>query len=222
MDNADQASQQQAAPTIFNDFIGSDKKYRTVDDALASVPHAQQHIAKLEADNKALREQQLAIQARLDSLLTKAPSTDGVSYAAQQQSTAGSPVDVEALVEQVLAKRQLEAKTQENSSKVAAELKQLYADKAESVYVAKAQELGLDVKDLNSMAAKSPQAVLALFKQVSIQQSGGMQGSVNTLALGAGESVDALMSVLTTDPRTYYSAAHQEKLYKAIARQHNN
>jgi hypothetical protein len=219
MDNADQASQ--TASTIFNDFIGAEKKYKTVDDALASVPHAQQHIARLEADNKALRDQQLAIQARLDALITRSPSTDGVQ-ALPQQNTAGQPVDMEALVEKALARRQLEAKTQENSSKVAAELKQLYADKAESVYVEKARELGLDVQDLNSMAAKSPQAVLALFKQTTQQQSSNVHGGVNTLSLGGSDSVEALMAVLTTDPNTYYSKTHQERLYKAMARQNNN
>lgn len=218
MDNADQASQ--TAPTIFNDFIGAEKKYKTVDDALASVPHAQQHIAKLEADNKALRDQQLAIQARLDALFTKSPTTDGVQ-ALPQQNTAGQPVDMEAIVEKALAKRQLEAKTQENSSKVAAELKQLYADKAESVYVEKARELGLDVQDLNNMAAKSPQAVLALFKQTNAQPS-SVQGGINTLSLGGSDSVDALMAVLTTDPKVYYSKTHQERLYKAIARQNGS
>jgi FtsZ-binding cell division protein ZapB len=221
MGDADQANQQ-AVPTIFNDFIGADKKYKTVDDALASVPHAQSHIAKLEADNKALREQQQAIQARLDAIMTRSQPTDSGSMPAQQAAPAGQSVDFEALVEKALAKKQFEAKTQENSGKVAAELKQLYADKAESVYVAKAQELGLGVEDLNAMAAKSPKAVLALFQQNSAAGSLGTSSSVNMLAREQGETVDSLMSVLTTNPEVYYSQAHQEKLYKAIARNYNN
>jgi hypothetical protein len=42
------------------------------------------------------------------------------------------------------------------------------------------------------------------------------------LAREQGETVDSLMSVLTTNPEVYYSQAHQEKLYKAIARNYNN
>lgn len=221
MDNADQASQN-SAPTIFNDFIGADKKYKTVDDALASVPHAQSHIAKLEADNKALREQQAAIQARLDSLLKPTNSDSSIAAAQQQQAATNQSLDVESLVEQAIAKRQTQAKAQENSSKVAAELKQLFADKAEAVYVDKAKELGVDVNDLNTLAAKSPNAVLALFKS-GAQQSApqGLTSSMSTHVLSHNESFDTLMSVLDSDPKTYYSPAHQEKLYKAAQKLQN-
>lgn len=220
MDNADQASQN-IASTIFNDFIGADKKYKTVDDALASVPHAQSHIAKLEADNKALREQQAAIQARLDAML-KPTTTASTPEPAPQSHAATNSLDVESLVEQAIAKRQMQAKAQENSGKVAAELKQLFADKAESVYVEKAKELGVDVSDLNNLAAKSPNAVLALFKNTpTAQMSPSLNSSMSTAVLGSSESFETLMSVLDSDPKTYYSPAHQAKLYKAAQKLHN-
>ncbi len=213
---ADQASQN--VPTIFNDYVGEGKKYKTAEEAIASIPHAQSHIAKLEADNKTLREQQQAIEAKLAALLANQTPTSGVTAPAPQVGTAATTVDVEALVAQALVKQQALTQAQANSSKVAAELKQLYADKAESAYVAKAQELGLAVEDLNNMAAKSPQAVLTLFKATAPQVQ-GMQSSMASASLGTGDSVEALMATLTTDPKTYYSPAHQAKLYKALANQ---
>lgn len=199
------------------DYVGEGKKYKSVEEALSSIPHAQTHISKLEADNKQLRESQQALQNKLESLLTNV-NTGTMQSATPTATVAANNVDIEKLVRDALVKTQLEAQAQTNSNTVANKLRQIYADKAEVVYAERAQELGMSVDDLNILSARSPTAVLALFETPKQNNNNSIQGTVNPGIKGGTDTFESLMSVLTSDPQRYYSKQHQEKLREVVAK----
>lgn len=199
------------------DYVGEGKKYKSVEEALSSIPHAQTHISKLEADNKQLRESQQALQNKLESLLTNV-NTGTMQSATPTATVAANNVDIEKLVRDALVKTQLEAQAQTNSNTVANKLRQIYADKAETVYAERAQELGMSVDDLNILSARSPTAALALFETPKQNNNNSIQGTVNPGIKGGTDTFESLMSVLTSDPQRYYSKQHQEKLREVVAK----
>ena len=72
---ADTAASAPATPAISipveaANLIGEGKKYRTVEDALAALPHAQTHIATLEQENSEFKEK-LMSNDKLDQVLDR-------------------------------------------------------------------------------------------------------------------------------------------------------
>ena len=171
---------------IAKELVGEGKKYATVEAALQSVPHAQNHIARLEQEMKELRDE-----------LTKSKSAEQVlaelreemaSTANRTEATTSSEITPQAINELVAkaidskaAAAQAEANLQ-FSNKV---MKEKYGEKAQEVFVARAQELGLSINDLKTTASRSPKAFLALMGTEASPQSntGSLQStssSVNT------------------------------------------
>lgn len=165
-----------------SDLVGAGKKYATTEAALASIPHAQKHILTLEQENaniKAELEKRKTTEQLLEEI--KASTTP------QAQTTASSGLDqntVQQLIAQTLEQNESRRKAQVNIQTVTASFKEKYGDKAEEVYIAIAEESGLSVQNLNSLAASSPSAVLKLAglenKQTNVSK---INGTINTQTL---------------------------------------
>jgi hypothetical protein len=168
-----------AIPTELTEWVGEGKKYRTVEDAMKSVPHAQSHIQKLEAERVALQEE-LAKRKAAEEVLAeiKAASTKTVETPAKSVDEA----TIAAIAARTLEQREQTRIYESNAQSVAGTLKEKFGDKAEDVYKAKAAELGLSIEDFNAMSRKSPKAVLAFFPQGSTKD-GKLHSSVNTAAM---------------------------------------
>jgi len=140
------------------------QKYADVPTALASVSHAQTHIAEQAQKIKELEEtvaQQQGMEevlAQLKSQQTQAelPSTTGID-----ETTLAS------LLDQRLDQRDNEARQNANASTVLTKLKTVFGDKAEQQFTSKANELGISVPYLSDMARQAPQAVLAYFNETA-------------------------------------------------------
>lgn len=141
-------------------------KYSTVEQALGSIPHAQNHISQLERDNQEYKqkleefeqkmqeyEQELQRQKSVESLLEE-----------RDRKPELSQDDLDAYLEQKLSAREQARIAKENTASVANSLVEIYGDKgtAEKEFLALQDELGVD---LASLAAQSPKAVLRYFKK---------------------------------------------------------
>lgn len=164
-------SPQQSAPQVpeeLKELIGEGKKYKTVDDALRSVPHAQQHISTLEQQMEDLNKE-VARRRAAEEILEEVRNQRGQEQpaATTPDASPASEKDVEQLVESMLDRRltarEQEASVKQNQQSVVSGLTEKYGEKAEEVYTQKAEELGVPVSFLDDIAAKSPQAVLAYF-----------------------------------------------------------
>lgn len=160
------APAQQAAPSTtalpdgVAEFIGEGKKYRSVEEALKSVPHAQAHIDTLQKELAELREKAAKASAAEELLDELKRQQTGVQQPTIDPSDILGKVD--SLVEQKLQQQKQLETAKANQARVADAFRESFGDKAEEQYVAIANSTGLDVSYLNSLAAKSPEAVLKL------------------------------------------------------------
>jgi len=151
-------------------------KYKSVSDALIGAAKAQEHIARLEAENAEFR-----------ANFTKAKTGEELLKELEsERKRADQPVpkveDQESMILSVLEKREAALREKGNREAVLSTLKNKYGDKLESALQSKAEDLGLTVAELGSLAARSPKAVLAYF-DAKATGTPTVKGTVNTEAL---------------------------------------
>lgn len=171
-------------PTEAQALVGEGKKYASAEDALRSVPHAQQHIKTLEEEMAQLKEE-LAKRKTTQELLDEIKS--GVKPVENTTQGVGLNQDtVMELVNNTLKQNEQKKLAQANASQVASKFNEKYGSNAETVYNSLAKDLNLTPQKLNELAATSPNLVLRLADlegnvQTNVPKS---SGSVNTEALG--------------------------------------
>lgn len=204
-------------PDSVAELVGEGKKYASVEKALEALPHAQQHILRLEQEAIELREK-----------AAKAASAEEVLRAVQELKdkppTQGVPLDDAALAELVsntlnkqLSVREAQAKAQTNAKVVTDALVLKHGDKAEEVYRQKASELGITVQRLNELASESPKAALMYFNVTSTSTSHS-SSTVNSSALDLTRRPDlppkppkSLMAGADSkDVQAYFASLHPD------------
>lgn len=195
-------------PDHLKDLVGPGKKYATVEKALESIPHAQQHISTLETELKGMREKiATAVSAEqvyetVQQLLEAEKAT--LSVAAVDENS------LAALLDRKLTEREALAKQQANVSSVKAALANKFGEKAEEMYVAKATELGVGVQFLNDIVKHSPKAALELFglahTPTPIRTT---SGGINTEALNAQKQPPA-------KPKSVMGGASTQEMIEAF------
>ena len=174
-------------PTEAQDLVGEGKKYSSAEEALRSVPHAQEHIKTLEAEMAQLKEE-LTTRKTTQELLDEIKS--GVKPAENTTQEVGLNQDnVMELVNQTLKQNEQKKVAETNASQVANSFNEKYGANAESVYNSLAKDLNLTPQKLNELAATSPNLVLRLADlEPSVQTSVSRPtSSVNTEALAANK-----------------------------------
>jgi len=147
-------------PTEAQDLVGEGKKYSSAEEALRSVPHAQQHIKTLEEEMAQLKEE-LAKRKTTQELLDEIKS--GVRPVENTTQEVGLNQDnIMELVNQTLKQNEQKKTAQANASQVASKFSEKYGSNAETVYNSLAKDLNLTPKKLNELAATSPNLVLRL------------------------------------------------------------
>ena len=177
---------QATLPTEVAEFVGEGKKYRTAEDALKAIPHAQSHIKTLEEEAKQLREE-LTKRKTAEELLEEF-KVSGVMGGNRQDAPAAATVDYEEIVAGILGKREAQSAAQKNISTVVNTFQEAFGDKtkAEEMYNKVAEDSGLSVQALNQLAATSPEAVMRLAGITKKQEgvTSKVQSTVNSEALG--------------------------------------
>ena len=227
---------QQAEPeSDLSAWIGEDKKYKTQEDALKSVPHAQKHIQNLEESYAAMKAEMEKLQAEMqkregmEEVLKRLEQRESQATEPQIQESQGAQPSVDpASLEELVASRvpellnqyQTKQKQEQNLDYVQDQLLSRFGDKAKEALAGKAQELGISVQDLKEMSMKSPKAVLAYFGSTG-NPTRQMQTSVNTDGMSQGVSEGTWKyyeQLRKSDPKTYWRGATQQKLFKDRAR----
>lgn len=138
-------------------------KYKSVEDALIGLQHAQTYIPQLK-DSLTAREQELEKARKEAERVAELEET--VRKLTEQPSNNGSPPKVPTaqelagLIEQTLTKREQEALAKKNIESVVSSMKTAFGTEAEKKFVEKAQELGMTIQEFNALAARSPKLVL--------------------------------------------------------------
>lgn len=155
-------------------------KFQSVDVALQSIQPQSEHINRLEAENKELREAAVKSQTAeeiVQKLLT-------------EQKPAGEPPAQPTLDQDGLVKLMADVIKANETDKVQANNQQqftkhvvdTYGDKAEETLNSRRKELGISQEFLNEMIAQSPKAALQSLglKEAAPSTPGAIQGSQNT------------------------------------------
>ena len=140
-------------------------KYKSVEDALNGLKHAQEFIPKIKQEKTEAELEIEAMKAELSRLKGLEETVFELTQKKEQTPTSGVALneeDIAKLVEQTLTKKQQEEFRVKNQKAVVEAMNQKFGKDAQQVFYGKAQELGLSVEEMNELAAKTPKAVLSL------------------------------------------------------------
>jgi len=166
-----------------------EQKYKSVEDALNALKHSQDYIPQL-SDKLRQQEQELAEAkaaaakiAELERTLQTLTQNNAPSAPASPAPAGVSKEEIAELISNTLTVQQQAAVAKENLGKVVTTLTQSFGDKAEEVFYNKAKELGMSVTEINSLAAKSPQAA---FKLLGLDNPTNAPSAPNTGSINTG------------------------------------
>lgn len=155
--------EQNPLPPELADLVGEGKKYKTMQDALKSIPHAQNHIQKLEEDLSKYKEEVAKAKA-MEELLEefKQQAKESQYQPPAEPLDQRPPVDIDSAVEAALARKEAQRAAKANAEVVIKAFKDTFGDEGEARFIQLAQENGLPIPYLNTLAQTSPSAVLKL------------------------------------------------------------
>lgn len=142
----------------FAEYVGEGKKYKTVEDALASIAHSQNHISDLEKETAELR-------AELQGRKTASELIEEFKSSKPSVATTTETVDpdtIAKLVEQVVSKKEAEKSALSNLKSVVESFKSVFGTDAEANYNKLAAENGMSVAQFNQLASQAPAMILKL------------------------------------------------------------
>ena len=228
---SDQDSVFESTPTGTTDtlpelaeFIGEGRKYRTPEDALKSVPHAQKHIQDLESTLEELRTEltkRTTLEEALEKLRQDTKSIADGGGDGTPPSNALDPESLAKLVEGVLEKKETSKVSKENQKAVVNSLTEVFGDKAREVHENRLKEIGMSQEEFTSLASRSPKAALALFPEIGRStgstSGGSSTGSVNAEHFsGSGQvkpgTYNWYSQLRKTDPKKYFSREVQVEM----------
>ena len=203
-------------PDEVSGLIGEGKKYADPVKALLALPHAQDHIARLEAENRALREK----EAEGRSVAELLEVVQGRQAAPQTPDVAVDANAVRSLVQQEIAAREQERIASENAKQVQEALVASFGEKAKDAFATKAAEYGMTTSEPSALAKRSPKAALDLFglkaKQANVPKQ--LASSVNTEILAGRAQPEAprksVMFAATTGDLVGELRHHMNKVLK--------
>lgn len=141
-------------------------KYRSVEDGLNALKHSQEHIYKMQAERKQLEDEIAELRRKAEEIASLKETVEKLTQRGSEPGQQNSQIDEEklaSLVDSRLSQRQQEELALSNQREVANKLKEKFGDKAKDVFYQKASQMGLDSKDIESLSARSPKAVLTMF-----------------------------------------------------------
>lgn len=196
-------------PPEVAEFVGEGKKYKSMEDALKSIPHAQTHIQKLEEELAAQRmelEKSKAMEELLKEFKQQSAATPSTEPQVQQQPN--SPVDVTKVVEEALARKEAERLAQANASAVISAFNAAFGSEGPAKYEKLAEETGMPLAYLNNLAKTAPEAVLKLagLTKKSATSVPHSAPSINPSAVQTGGEVSAKVKMVGSSSKDVLQA----------------
>lgn len=145
-------------------------KYETIEKALEGLAASQAHIAKLEAENKAARDEVSSLREQTQSQEQVKELLERVTSQTQNQEQVTPEVQgldeekARAIVMDTINQQQQAATAEANVNKVQTELINRFGDKAREQLNQVASGIGMTPEELGELAKTKPDAVLAFFK----------------------------------------------------------
>ena len=173
-------------------YVGEGKKYANLEAYYAAFDEAQNFIEVLKNENKREREERERLASELSTRETVEEALRGNTNKAESEETPSfDEATFERLIDSRMSAREEQRLAEANVEKVKTTMTSFFGDteKAKAAYTKLAEEHGISLGFLNSMAAKSPEAVLKLagVAQQRSEERSGFNGSVNSEAFGGNK-----------------------------------
>lgn len=201
-------------------------KYDSLEKALGALSASQQYIPQLKDENEQLKARLAALQADLSKRETVEETLARFSTSRQPQDTPTSEAPkgldeaaVQAMLQRTLTERESQALSTQNVNAVSSALESKYGDKAKEIVASKAKELGMTLQQVQSLAASSPQAVLAWFSASAPTTTGApVRSTVNIPPVAPKEGIQpptkSLMRGASGKDLTEYMAQIRKEVYR--------
>jgi hypothetical protein len=223
-----------------SEYVGEGKKFKDPADLAKAKAHSDAFIERLQRELSGVR-QELNTRAKLEELMDRMSATKDSTVNANSQGTQTSgesnhdgtanknisPDDIEKVIEARLAKREQEARVQNNVQAVKDRLTSEFGDNYVEELEARTKALGLTREFVSDIAKREPKALFALIgieqpamRKASEQDvfSAPPRSSVNTASFGIQGSTEKKYTdfekIRKQDPARYWSATVQNELHK--------
>lgn len=219
------------------ELVGEGKKYADVLSLARSRLEADNHIDRIEKENRGLRtelEKRLSMEELVTKLQTKQPDPVGTTEGStQDEKPAAQGLTQEQLAKMVndLVEAKVSANTQrQNLTQVRDSLKNAFGDN----FVAKLEEvrsqLGLTQEFMDQMAKQTPQALLKLVGADAVKKEDSVpsmpKGSIDTskVTMRGSQSNDGFKgqnyyrSLLKSDPKAFWNPKTQLEMHNMAMR----
>ncbi len=203
-------------------LVGEKQKYKSVEELAKGYTHAEEHIRRLEEENRKFREAQAAAKTIDDVLERMQAKQDEPKTPVPQQGV--SAEQIAQLVEQTLTGRET-AKTREANLLAADKLmKEKFGDKAAEVFKGRASTPELQ-RVYMEMAAIDPQQFIGMFGGSAATPQGNVaMPSVSTTSVSPSStrvnvewSKEWVAKTRKENPNLYWSTEFQSKLASTVA-----
>lgn len=206
--------------SVFETLVGEGKKF-TDEEALAKgKQESDAFIEQLKSENEGLRQEldkRVTAEEMADRILS---SSNQGSKTEEHTSPSLSEKDIAELVQNTISRQSEEGQMKANESAVNEKLGGVYGDKAGEFVKTKAQELGVSVSFLKSVAQKSPEA---FYKTVGLGEANkeaqptitpnSVNTQTNTQTNSSGSRTwDDYKKMRKDNPRQYWSPAIQNEI----------
>lgn len=216
-------------PIVDNDnpvavLVGEGRKYKTEAELAKAYMQADGFIEQLKEENRKLREE-TAKAKTLDEVLERLKAPEVATHTTNENPTANSSfsaADVAKIVKAEITGYETAKTRQANLQKADAELKRLYGDKAQEVFLNAAPNAETRVA-MQALAEVAPDQFLALFTKQT-PSSTTVHSTVNTAALGINSAnnretnpgtKEYYNALRRSSPQKYYSSEVQSAMNKA-------
>jgi uncharacterized protein YukE len=166
-----------------------EQKYRDVNEAFNGLKHAQEYIPTLKSELTVKEQALAAALARAAELEEANASLLALTSRSNEPAVPQTPVfdekKIADLVNQTIEQKQTVQVQKANIDSVVSTLQRVFGADAEKAFYGKAQELGMNMQEMNALAAKSPKAVLTMLGVVGDSQKQNVAphtSSVNSAA----------------------------------------
>jgi hypothetical protein len=212
-------------PTAFEEIVGEGKKFKSPEALAEAKLEADRTIAARNEELERHREEIRRQAAEIELLKRpREPLAQEPPKAADRPVVDEPNIDLASRIREELRQAQEEDIQAQNIRSVASRLTEVYGspDKAREVVVAKAEELGLSVEFLQSVASKSPKAFFAQLglTDAPSQNQNSSRSDVNTAALANTSSsapkqgsYASYETMRKENPKRYFSAEIQNQMF---------
>jgi hypothetical protein len=195
-------------------LVGEGRKYKDMDALVKGHLHADDHIARLEEENRTLREQGKSA-ATVEDVLKRLQEAGKSGEKTLVPPVQPATTDIAEIVRKTVTGLETEKVRQGNRARVQAAMKELFGDKAKEVFekeAATAEQRAV----FTQLAEVDPARFIAMFKPADKPMPGAMQSTVSSTSFGSSPdrtsdpgTKEYWNEMRRKEPKKYYSAENQ-------------